>query len=703
VQAQAPRQPEAGGPQATFQSNVGYVDVDVVVTDEQGTAVTDLTINDFELFEDGKPQTIEAFSYIDITSPQRRQDFLGLDNSPIVSDVHSNREPISGRMYVIVLDDLDISPLRTAEAKQAARQFIEQYFTDRDLAAVVHTSGRAGTSGASDASQDFTSNRQLLLAAIDKFMGRRLRSQELEKVDEYEKEQIAKALGIPAFPKNVGSGGHPGVNLSDAERGQRALAVLETLKSVTEFLSGVRGRRKALVMFSEGIDYVEDDPFAMRMVTDVVRATREVIDMAARSNVNFYTIDPRGLPGLSGFVGMRGSGMPESQTPVKLLEELQKSQDSLRTLAEQTGGFAALTSNSFASAFERIVDHNSRYYMLGYAPLEHPRDGRFHKIEVRVRRSGVRAVARKGYSIPRPTGSDERVEREAARRNMVDGKLGSLELRRALDTPLPQSGGLDLSVHAAPFKNTNTEATVALAIEVHGERLASLPKSSDATSHTLELSFFAVNASGQPGTGTRTEFSLNRLTTEMRERIARHGVRFNPRMSLAPGRYQLRIGARESIGGTIGSVVYDLVVPDFAKETLAMSGLLVTTASTQQTPTAERDAVVAKLLPGAVTSRREFPSGDKLALYAELYGNNPSQDRRDIDVALLLISEAGEELFNSNNTIVSEGRQAGRWDIAGDIPLEDVDPGRYVLRVEARVRGSNVNPIIRQTLLTVIP
>jgi hypothetical protein len=242
-----------------------------------------------------------------------------------------------------------------------------------------------------------------------------------------------------------------------------------------------------------------------------------------------------------------------------------------------------------------------------------------------------------------------------------------------------------------------------LAIEVHGERWTSLLKSSDATSHTLELSFFAVNASGQPGTGTRTEFSLNRLTTEMYERIARHGVRFNPRISLLPGRYQLRIGARESIGGTIGSVVYDLIVPDFAKETLAMSGLLVTTASAQQTPTAERDAVVGKRLPGAVTSRREFPSGDKLALYAELYGNNPSQARQDIDVSLRLISETGEDLFHSNDTIVNESRQSGRWDIAGEISLEDADPGRYVLRVEARMRASDVNPIIRQTLLTVIP
>ena len=116
-------------PAVTFQVEVNFVDIDAVVTDERGNFVSDLSKDDFELFEDGKPQTIEAFSYIDITSPQPGQDFPGLDDGPILPDVRSTREPISGRVYVIVLDDLDISPLRTSETKQAARQFIEQYFT----------------------------------------------------------------------------------------------------------------------------------------------------------------------------------------------------------------------------------------------------------------------------------------------------------------------------------------------------------------------------------------------------------------------------------------------------------------------------------------------------------------------------------------------------------------------------------------------
>ena len=96
-----------------------------------------------------------------------------------VNDVKSNAQPISGRLYVIVLDDLNVNPLRTQVVVRSARQFIERHFGSNDIAAVTYTSGRT------DAGQEFTSERALLLAAIDKFQGRKLRSTVLEKADQY--------------------------------------------------------------------------------------------------------------------------------------------------------------------------------------------------------------------------------------------------------------------------------------------------------------------------------------------------------------------------------------------------------------------------------------------------------------------------------------------------------------------------------------
>jgi VWFA-related protein len=134
---------------------------------------------------------------------------------------------------------------------------------------------------------------------------------------------------------------------------------------------------------------------SIHTATDVVGAIKDAITAAARSNVSFFALDPRGLIGMTTeYIELAGSGAPDVATGAfgsrnaqqGLLTDIRVSQDSLRTRAEETGGFAAVNSNAIDAAFERIVEANSRYYVLGYYPPEHPRDGRFHRIEVRVRK-----------------------------------------------------------------------------------------------------------------------------------------------------------------------------------------------------------------------------------------------------------------------------------------------------------------------------
>ena len=172
------QQPAASQPPTvTFQTEVNYVDVDAIVTDAQGNFVGGLTKDDFTVFEDGKQQKVDTFSKVDL--PMRRLERFGLLDRPVPSDVKTNREAFTGRVYVIVLDDQDISPIRTVQTKRQAREFVEKYFGANDVAAVVYTSGRT------DAAQEFTGDPQLLLAAINKFVGRRLRPAALEKMDQY--------------------------------------------------------------------------------------------------------------------------------------------------------------------------------------------------------------------------------------------------------------------------------------------------------------------------------------------------------------------------------------------------------------------------------------------------------------------------------------------------------------------------------------
>ena len=227
------------------------------------------------------------------------------------------------------------------------------------------------------------------------------------------------------------------------------------------------------------------------------------------------------------------------------------SQDTLRELAEQTGGIASVNTNNVTPAFDRITDANSRYYVLGYYPPNHPRDGRFHKIEVRVKRPGLRVEARRGYAAPRGRTPEERKRDEAARlakeARRPDGRRTSTPLLGVMTSPMHQSG-LTFSIQAAAFRNTPAEASIALAIELDGSRLEyGAPNEKGQVANKIELAFFGLNEHGKALSAGWTELDLT-LRPETRDRVTAYGVRANPRISLPPGRYQIRVGAREVAG-----------------------------------------------------------------------------------------------------------------------------------------------------------
>src|SRR5262249_57247201 len=137
---------------------------------------------------------------------------------------------------------------------------------------------------------------------------------------------------------------------------------------------------------------------------------RKATATATRSNVSFYTIDPRGLGGLSDEMMQIQPAFDEPTLGVdtqSLHDDLRMSQDTLRTLADETSGYAAVNTNDFSNAFARVVKDNSAYYVLGYYPASHARDGRFHKLQVKVSRPDLSVRARSGYSTPRGKPSRE--------------------------------------------------------------------------------------------------------------------------------------------------------------------------------------------------------------------------------------------------------------------------------------------------------
>jgi len=680
VTAQSQQAPASQASQQTptFKAQVEYVEVDALVTDQQGNFVRDLTKNDFQVLEDGKRQTISTFSLVDI--PIERADRPLFSPNPIERAVQSNERRFDGRVYVMILDDLHVAAQRTARVRTAARQFIQQRLGANDLMAVIFTGGR------SQDAQEFTNNRRLLLNAVDKFVGQKLDSAVITRNTEYFRQRDVGGTGRIDDP-------------DEQERVFKTRSMLTSLRQVADWFGGVHGRRKTMLLFSEGIDYD---------LTDIIRASdapsssastimsdiQDAIAATARSNVSIYSIDPRGLTdGSEDTIGVgqfadtddpiAGRGIGQSG----LANELRVSQDSLRQLSDQSGGFAALNRNDYSSAFERIVRDNSSYYVLAYYPPSDKRDGKFHRIEVRVNdRPGLVVRSRRGYNAPRGKPAP------------VNTKTGGMpqELFDAINSPL-QVSGLTMRVFAAPFKGAQPNSSVLVGLELLGRDL------SLETNSKVDISYMAVDTKAKIF-GARTDTITMNLRPDTKARVEQTGVRVLNRIELPAGRYQLRLAARDINKTTVGSVIYDLEVPDFYKDKIAMSGLAITSLGGASMMTARPDDALKPVLPAPPVAARAFAQNDELAVFTEVYDNSGSAPHK-VDIVTSVLTDEGRVLFKNEETRDSselEGAKGG-YGYTSRVPLSEIAPGTYVLNVEARSRLGDNLTAKRQVQFTIVP
>jgi VWFA-related protein len=643
-------------PPISFQVEVNYVEVDAFVTDAQGRVVTDLTAADFEVLEDGKPQKVSSFALVDI--PIQRAEQALFSTQPVEADVQTNAS-VEGRVYLIVLDDLHTDITRGPRVKAAARRFIEQSFGVNDVAAVVYTGGRAAES------QDFTNNRRLLIASIDKFTGRKFASATVNK--------IQNAITDPT----TGITG-PGPDIDEQERAFRARSVMGTVRRLADFMAGVRGRRKAMLVIGEGVDY--DIYQAVgdlgSTASAVMQDTHDAIAAATRGNVSLYTIDPRGLATGNEDLIAVSSTFDDAGTQ-SIQGEQRRAQDSLRVLAANTGGFASVNRNDMNTAFDRIVAENSKYYMLSYYAANERRDGRFRKLEVRVKRPGLRVRSRSGYY-------EARGRAPAAPAPNASGFPPALAA--ALGSPLPMAG-LPIKVFAAPFKGVAPDASLAIAIELDASKLDFI-ESNGTFNESVDVAFSAVEAGGKVYPGDRHTINLA-MKPETYQRAREFGLRLLSQHTLPPGRYQLRVAARNKSGNSIGTVLYDVQVPDFYKLPLSMSGVAITSSRAAQVSTVKPKDPLADYLPGPATARREFSRDESLAIFVEFYENRGDAAVHQLEFRAELRAEGGgavakEEVEERSSTEVRG--TSGGYGFSPRFMLDDVEPGLYVLHVQAQSR-----------------
>ena len=644
-------------PVATFRAETNLVEVDAVVTDGQGNVVRGLTKNDFTILEDGRPQVTSTFAFVDLPIDVITQVRPGGAETDV--DVSTNARPFAGRVYMMVLDDLESDGDFWRDVIKAARLFIEQYFQDNDLMTIVYTSGRK------DVGQDFTNNRRLLMATVDAFAGRR------EYLD----------VGSSASLSNSGNAPPTGGQVLQFERASFATKMLALVKGVADWSNTTMpGRRKTMLLFSQGVggfsEHAFDDIFSstpdvdsspgggLSLLRSVAEEARDTMAAASRANVSVTTIDARGLAALGGNV---------ADTSREAIST--DGHGILRAFAEETGGSAVLRTNNFPDAFERVVHDASSYYVMAYVAPPAGKPGQFHSITVKVDKPGVEVRARRGYATP-----GRQTVNTAPPIGDVRVAAVSPELNAAISSPLP-STGVALSVFAVPFKGKNKNASVLVGTELGNLTLGQLGPTGRFKDE-IELSSVAVDA--RTVKDGRTDHVHLALTPETLRTTA-GGVRVLHRLDLPPGKYQLRVAVRDNNSGRLGSVMRDLEVPDFgaSKTTLDMSGLVLTSAHANASTTTGEVDPLTSLLESPPAALREFAPADELVVFAEIYDHGAPSHQDAVTTQIL--DETGHVALETVDTVSNDDLRGngGAYQHHVRLRLDDLAPGRYVLKVEA--------------------
>ena len=398
--AQVPQSP-------TFSVRIDAVTMDVVVKDDQGRFIPDLRKDEFEIFEDGIKQEITSMTMshggrvtnVLVAAPAAPPEGIILPPVRRVADT-------SGRIFLLFVDDLHMQFQNSGRVRELFKKIGKNLIHEGDLFGVV-------SSGPSSISIDMTYDRKRLDEAIEKMAGSGLKPSEIIK-------------------RGTGSEG-------PTELRHNAHVSFSVMREAMANLEKVHNRRKAVVWVGEGYDlnpfqdsrlglreggspFMQNDsnlrqnspddsgsgqgldPMIERQRqsetfsdADLIMELAEITRAANRANTTIYTIDPRGLAG--------NSDIEEQVDPTEWAAYLRKSQDSMRVLAEETGGVAVVNMNNFDKALKEIDNASSDYYVLGYYSSNPDQLRRRRQVDVKVVRKDVSVFSRKEYvlrALPRP-------------------------------------------------------------------------------------------------------------------------------------------------------------------------------------------------------------------------------------------------------------------------------------------------------------
>jgi VWFA-related protein len=682
------------------------VRLDVVVTDADGKLVRDLTREDFQLLEDGKPQTLSQFLAVRAgAQPTGAPQAVAPPTPPA-------QTASPGRNVVVFVDDLHIAPGHLDFTREALHRFVSEFLGPDDRVAIVTSGGPGGI-------QELTLDRAALGRAIDQLVlrqatvaparGSQMTPAQAELILRGDPNALQLATRLmrdepgsvmsaqtPRAALEAAGGANPASVIDAADRAaaqevrRQARGILAeelhfseiTLAQLDDVL------RSLAVLPGRKICLLVSDGFLVGTGTsdEQTRHLRAVIDAATRSGAVVYALDAHGLTTTGGDASTAGapapSGLPERVDRLSA----QELRETLTGLANDTGGFLVRGTNDLAVGLKRMLGDNDAYYLMAYEPTNTKRDGKFRRIEVRLPgRSGLVVRTRKGYLAPDDRKKPERLaSARPAPGAPAPFVLDAAEARAALAAPVPPKGTpVRLAVDYLDLPPAGSQVVVGAQVNLDrlGWREAEGRRRAD-----LELIGGVYDANGTPvGAPFGRRFALD-LSKAEQERALKTGLQYHTRMALGPGRFEVRLIAREPSGSPLGGATQQVEIPDLATGKLALSSVFLSKAAETAAPAGGEGEELRD-----VQTLRRFKSGD--SLYFQLYVYNVAGSSEGASDAVLQaqILSGGKPIAASKpDPLTLETKDGVPLPQSSGMSLEGLSPGRYELRIVVVDRKADV-------------
>ena len=651
--APSAQQPAAQRP--TFRTERDLVSVDVIVRDRSGAIVKGLSAGDFEVREDGRPEQVLTVSFQEITqspgTPAPRTDLLaGVQNqiienrsSPPTPSTTADLSPqaLAGhRLLTLVFDLSSMQPDDVQRAIDSANKYVSEQMGAADLVAV------ATIDSSLDVLTDFTADREKVAGVLSR---------------------LAYTSGTSTVAPTPSTAASDEAELAATDTDSSAETAeldlfnndirLRALKALAQALGAVE-QKKAILYFSGGMQ---------RSGQDNQVELRAAINAAVRANVAIYPVDTGGLQavvpgGDARQQSGRGVALFSGRGVANQFDQLFSSQDTLTTLAADTGGQAFTDSNDFGEAFTRVQHDTSAYYLIGYSSSNTEKDGRFRRIQVRVKRDGLKVEARAGYYAERDFSHTSRGDREAALQNELFAAVS------ATDLPVIVGGGW--------FRLTNDRYIVPIALAVPG---SAVPVPAAAEKVSLDVAGLVRDEQGRPVGRFRQTLQL---PAGSEKTLAGRQVLYQSSVTLPPGHFSVKAVVRENSTGAMGSFEAPLSIPELKQQQMKVSPVVLSTQLVPASGGRTENPLVRdnqQLLPNLThVVARDQP----MYFYFEVY--DPAQTAAAPDVRTSLAFYRGKvKVFETQTVertqIDAVDRHAVVFQL--DVPAGQFKPGLYTCQV----------------------